>query len=195
MCTIDECTDLAEDCGIERANVVPVLRRLHNDVGTILYYENVNSLKDLVICDPNVLLHGISHLVAVSFAGSVANHDIAQKIRKTGKMPPHVFDKAKPLDPNCPLKIHHLIDLLTHYNLIKKIEPDYFMPCLLWPDETITSSISANVVSKLPHPPLLIMFEGGFIPVGIFSANYHQNGSFILTHCIVIMLTSMQGHI
>ena len=88
VCTIDECTDLAKECGIERFNVVPVLRRLHNNVGTILYYEEVNKLKDLVICDPNVLFQGISHLVAVSFAGSGANHDIAQKIRRTGKIPP-----------------------------------------------------------------------------------------------------------
>ena len=174
VCTIEECTDLAVKCGIKSEDVVSVLRYLHNNVGTILYYEEVDDLNKLVICDPNVLFQQISHLVAVSFAGRGKVRNIAEKIRKSGKVPLHVVNKAKSPDPNSPLKVSHLIKLLTHYKLMKEVEQDgdiaYFMPCLLRPEEMLESSISGDKVSRLDCPPLLIMFKGGYIPVGIFSA-------------------------
>ena len=173
VCTITECTALAEECGIKRENVVPVLRYLHNNVGTILYYEDVDSLNELVICDPNVLFHGLSHLVTVSFAGSGINYTIADRIRKTGVILQHVLDKAKSQDPSSPLNAQHLINLLKHYKLIKEVKQDgdisYFMPCLLRL-ENLTSSLSADVVKDLDTPPLVIMFQGGFIPLGVFSS-------------------------
>ena len=171
VCTIEECTDVAVECGIKRDDVVSVLRYLHNNVGTILYYEEVDDLNKLVICDPNVLFQGISHLVAVSFAGCGKFHNIAKKIRKSGKVPLHVLNKAKSPDPNSPLKVSQLIKLLTHYKLMKQVEQDtYFMPCLLQPEETLESSVSGDEVSRLDCPPLLIIFKGGYIPVGVFSA-------------------------
>ena len=173
VCTITDCEDLAEKCGIKRENVVPVLRFLHNNVGTILYYENVDSLNELVICDPNVLFHGLSHLVTVSFAGSGVNYTIADTIRKTGVIPQHVLDKAKSQDQSSPLNAQHLINLLKHYKLIKEVNQNddifYFMPCLLQLDN-LTSSLSAGVVKDLDTPPLVIMFQGGFIPLGVFSS-------------------------
>ena len=161
VCTITDCEDLAEECGIKRENVVSVLRFLHNNVGTILYYEEVDSLNELVICDPNILFHGLSHLVTVSFAGSGVNYTIADTIRKTGVIPQYVLDKAKSQDPSSPLNAQHLINLLKHYKLIKEIKQDgdisYFMPCLLQL-ENLTSSLSADVVKDLDTPPLVIMF-------------------------------------
>ena len=118
VCTLKECEDLAVSCGIDKKDVPAVLRYLHNNLGTILYYEDVNDLNELVICDPNVLFHGISHLVTVSFAGSGPYHTIAEKIRNTGEIPVHVLEGAKPLNPNCPLKVTHLIKLLQHYKLV-----------------------------------------------------------------------------
>ena len=165
VCTIKECTDLAMECGIEEENVLSVLRHLHNNLGTVLYYENVDSLREYVICDPNVLFRGISHLVAASF-GSGFLHTEANTIRKTGKIPQHSLRD----DPNSPFRVSHLINLLTHYKLMKKIEPDYFMPCLLQSDENLMSSISTDEILKLDPPPLLITFESGFVPVGIFAA-------------------------
>ena len=173
VCTITECIALAEECGIKRENVVPVLRYLHNNVGTILYYEDVDSLNELVICDPNILFHGLSHLVTVSFAGSGNYYTIADRIRKTGVIPQHVLDKAKSQDQSSPVNAQHLINLLKHYKLIKEVKQDgdisYFMPCLLQL-ENLTPSLSTDVVKDLDTPPLVITFQGGFIPLGVFSS-------------------------
>ena len=117
VCTLKVCENLAVSCGIDKKDVPNVLRYLHNKLGTILYYEDVNDLNKLVICDPNVLFHGISHLVTVSFAGSGPYRTIAEKIRSTGEIPLRVLKEAKPLNPDCPLKVKHLINLLLHYIL------------------------------------------------------------------------------
>ena len=180
VCTLEECEDLAVSCGINKVDVPEVLKYLHNKLGTILYYKDVIGLNKLVVCDPNVLFHALSHLVAVSFAGSGPYHSTAEEVRKTGKLSKDILDEAKSLSNKTSLlTVEHLINLLTHYKLIWKInEQTYFMPSLLLPDNELMSSFSADLLSGLSPPPLLITFEGGFIPVGVFSALAVQ----LLTH-------------
>ena len=55
---------------------------IHQCLGTILFYEEVQGLNELVMCDPNVLFKSIYYLVAVSFGGDEAQHTIATEIRK-----------------------------------------------------------------------------------------------------------------
>ena len=180
VCTLEECEDLAVSCGINRLDVPEVLKYLHNKLGTILYYEDVISLNKLVICDPNVLFHALSHLVTVSFAGSGPYHSTAEEVRKTGNISKGLLDEAKSLSNKASLlTVQHLINLLTRYKLIRKInEQTYFMPSLLLPDNELMSSFSADLLSGHSPPPLLITFKGGFIPVGVFSALVVQ----LLTH-------------
>ena len=176
VCTLAECTELAVDCGIQAADIITVLRYFHENLGTILYYEEVDSLKEFVICNPDVLFSGISRLVTVSFAGSGEKYTAAKKIRETGEIPPHVLPKDTPLTPDCPLTNQHLIDLLTHFKLITHLgdddDPSLFMPCLLNPDPNTLSLLTSEkkYIAKVSPPPLLVFFKGAFIPVGVFSA-------------------------
>ena len=173
VCTLAECTDLAVSCGIRSDDVITVLNYFHDKLGTILYYEEVESLKEYVICNPDVLFSGISRLVTVSFAGSGDKHTAADKIRKTGVIPPHILQTATPLTPKCPLNNQHLIDLLTHLKLITHLgddaKPSVFMPCLLKPDNTVLLSHTSQNVAAISPPPLLVLFKGAFIPIGVFS--------------------------
>ena len=84
VCTLADCEALAEGCGLDKDDVPQVLRYIHQHLSTILYYEDVQGLKEFVICDPNVLFQGIFHLVVASFAGDRAYHTSAAEIRKTG---------------------------------------------------------------------------------------------------------------
>ena len=176
VCTLAECTELAVDCGIQAEDITTVLGYFHENLGTILYYEEVDSLKEFVICNPDVLFSGISRLVTVSFAGSGEKHSAAKKIRETGEIPPHVLPIDTPLTPNCPLTNQHLIDLLTHFKLITHLgdddDPSLFMPCLLNPDASTLSLLTSEkeCIAKVSPPPLLVFFKGAFIPVGVFSA-------------------------
>ena len=69
MCRLAECRALAKGCGLDEKDVPKVLQYIHQNLGTILFYEEVQGLNELVICDPNVLFKSIYHLIAVSFAG------------------------------------------------------------------------------------------------------------------------------
>ena len=173
VCTLADCIDLAVSCGIRRDDVITVLNYFHDQLGTILYYEEVDSLKEYIICNPDVLFSGISRLVTISFAGSGDKHTAADKIRKTGEIPPHILQTATPLTPKCPLNNQHLIDLLTHFKLITHLgddaKPSVFMPCLLKPDNTVLSLHTSKNVANIFPPPLLVLFKGAFIPVGVFS--------------------------
>ena len=173
VCTLAECINLAVSCGIRRDDVITVLNYFHDKLGTILYYEEVESLKEYVICNPDVLFSGISRLVTISFAGSGDKHTAADEIRKTGEIPPHILQTATPLTPECPLNNQHLIDLLTHFKLITHLgddaKPSVFMPCLLKPDNTVLSSHTSENVANISPPPLLVLFKGAFIPIGVFS--------------------------
>ena len=174
VCTLAECTNLAVDCGIQAEDITAILRWFHENLGTVLYYEEVESLKEFVICNPDVLFSGISRLVTISFATSGDRHTAAEEIRKTGEILEHVLPKATPLTRNCPLNNQHLIDLLTHFKLITQFgddaKPSLFMPCLLLPDPNVLYSLTSENVANIFPPPLLLSFKGAFIPVGVFSA-------------------------
>ena len=73
-----------------------------------------------------------------------------------------------------PFSMSHVIDLLTHFNIIseiKKVDGShvYFMPCLLLPDPDVGKE-KKQTLRDMDPAPLLILFSTGYIPLGLFSA-------------------------
>ena len=169
VCTMEECMNLAEDCCIPAEHVLIVLEFLHYNLGTILYYPEIESLQNYVVVNPNVLFRGISRLVSVSFMGSGPHKEAACAIRKTGEIPVNIIKVDQPISENCPLTNQHVIDLLVHFKLMHVSSEYYFMPCLLLPDKSIAPSLISFDVLDISPPSLLILFEEGFVPVGLFS--------------------------
>ena len=169
VCTLAECRVLARGCGLDEDDVPQVLRYIHRHLGTILFYEEVQGLKELVICDPNVLFKSIYHLVAVSFAGDRAYHTSAANVRKTGELPGKLVKRICAQPSSSLLTNQHSLELLKHFNIMTE-RPDgaCFMPCLLQPDHSL--ELSCEVLQSLYAPPLLIRFDGNYIPIGVFSA-------------------------
>ena len=172
VCTLAECRSLAKGCGLDENDVPEVLRYIHRCLGTILFYDEVQGLNELVICDPNVLFRGIYQLVAVSFGGDEAQHTITTEIRKTGEIPERVLERTV-IQPSSSLIMNeHIIELLKHFKILTKLHYDdriaYFMPCLLQPNKSC--ELSCEALQTLCPPPLLVRFDGNYIPIGIFSA-------------------------
>jgi len=169
VCTLADCEALAKGCGLDKDDVPKVLRYIHQHLGTILYYEDVQGLQKIVICDPNVLFRGIFHLVVASFAGDRAYHTSAAKIRKTGEIPAKLLDRISAQPSNSPLTNEHILELLKHFKILTRLhsgdDAAYFMPCLLQPDPCLELSCKNFCV-----PPLLVRFDGSYIPIGVFSA-------------------------
>ena len=168
VCTLAECRALARGCGLDENDVPQVLRYIHQRLGTILFYEEVQGLNELVICDPNVLFNSIYHLVAVSFAGDRVHHTSAAEIRKTGEIPVRVLKRIGAQPTNSRLTNEHILDLLKHFNILAEFHNGaYFMPCLLQPDHSL--ELSHDALQSLCAPPLLVCFDGNYIPIGVFS--------------------------
>ena len=169
VCKLEECRALAKGCGLVEDDVPQVLRYIHRHLGTILFYEEVQGLNELVICDPNVLFKSIYHLVAVSFAGERAYHTSAEKVRKTGEIPISELQKHINAQPRSSLLTNdHVVKLLKHFKILTELRDGiFFMPCLLKPKY---SELSREPLQSLCVPPLLVRFDGNYIPVGVFSA-------------------------
>ena len=149
-----------------------MLRYIHRCLGTILFYEEVQGLNELVICDPNVLFECIYQLVAVSFGGGKAHHTITTEIKETGEIPVWVLEHICTQPSNSVLTNEHIFELLKHFKILTELPSDdgvvYFMPCLLQPDNSV--DLSKKALQSLCPPSLLVHFDGNYIPVGVFSA-------------------------
>ena len=171
VCKLAECQALAKGCGLDEKDVPQVLRYIHRRLGTVLFYEEVEGLNELVICDPNVLFNSIYQLVAVSFAGVRAHHTSAGEIRKTGEIPSEELQHISSQPSSSLLTTKHIVDLLKHFKILTEMVSDdsltYFMPCLLHHDSL---ELSCEALKSLGPPPLLICFDGNYIPIGVFSA-------------------------
>ena len=172
VCKLAECRALARGCGLDEDDVPQVLRYIHQHLGTILFYEDVQGLNDLVICDPNVLFESIYHLVAVSFGGDKGYNAITAHIRKTGEIHSRILKRISTQSSNSLLKNEYIIELLMHFKILTELPSDdgiiYFMPCLLHPNNSL--ELSCKELQTLYPPPLLVRFKGNYIPMGVFSA-------------------------
>ena len=154
-----ECMSLAQQCKLVDEEVFKALDYIHHYLGTILFY-NVENLNEIVICDPGVLLKAISNVVASSFnekekkdiiLGGEIKEDYLKK-RVIGEKRPHPVITAE-----------YVINLMKHLKIMVQLDKDtYFMPCLLPP---LNKKSHINV-KKLP---LLVSFQGNFIPFGVLS--------------------------
>ena len=172
VCKLVECRALARGCGLDEDDVPQVLRYIHQHLGTILFYEDVPGLNELVICDPNVLFKSIYQLVAISFGGDKGYHTIAAEIRKTGEIHARVLKRISTQSSSSLLKNEHIIELFMHFKILTELPSDdgviYFMPCLLRPNNSL--ELSCKALQTLYPPPLLVRFKGNYIPMGVFSA-------------------------
>ena len=170
--TLADCRALAKGCGLDEDDVPQVLRYIHRCLGTILFYQEVQGLNELVICDPNVLFESIYQLVAVSFGGDKAQHTFTAEVRKTGEIPVRLLERIGTQPSSSLITNEHIFELLKHFGILTKLssadEIVYFMPCLLHPNNSL--DLSKKALQALCPPPLLVRFDGNYIPVGIFSA-------------------------
>ena len=175
ICSMEECIALAQECRIPAEHISHVLEFFHFRLGTILHYKEIESLKDYIIVDPNILFEGISNLVTMSFMDSGEHKNVAAKVRETGEIPATIIQPGRHLSNSCPLTNQHLIDLLVHFKLMYiSSKLTCLMPCLLLPDPDVVKSLVSLDVLDISPPPLLVLFKEGFVPVSIFPGVINQ---------------------
>ena len=172
-CTLEQCIQVAESCGIPAHIVVDVLKFMHKNFGTILYYDEVESFVKLVICDPNIIFRLATKLVALSFGANPNRPQTSKEIRELGEIDPQLMEEEKKKESSS-FSMSHVVDLLIHFNIICKImkfdgSQVFFMPCLLLPDPLVGRE-EKQALRVIDPAPLLVLFSTGYIPLGLFSA-------------------------
>ena len=155
----------------------------HHNIGSILYYSDVPSMKDTVICDPQVIFDSVSKLIIDRFKyknRSLSSKEVDDFYEKGQFSLAQIKDDTEQ-QPSNPLTVDQLVDLLKDLNVLAEIALDqkvsgsdqphrkFIMPAVLkFASEKDLQQLSSG---QLISVPLMIKFKGGFVPFGIFCSS------------------------
>ena len=187
----------------------------HHNIGSLMHYPDIPSMKDIVICDPQVVFDTTSELIIDTFKKGNRSIDqtAVQDFHSKGVFSlAHIKDKTdSECNQNNELSHKQLVELLKHHNIIaeispgqgsskqpesiqqispqfttdkdsstqaesdpkvsaqtKKCQPIFIMPAVL---QDASEEELSSAVSEREAAPLMIHFESGFVPFGVFCAS------------------------
>ena len=182
-CSLEKCIEIAERCGISREDLTKeggILQYLHDRFGTILYYRGLK-IGQRVIVNPNIIMRPPVELFVTAFGTKTSEQATAERIRDTGEIPHRLMKKvcssSKDQSTANEIPTDEIVELLkSRYILYENTQSDsgenfYFLPCLLYPDHKIDkeSKDLCHLIS-LTYPPILLIPEAGYVPLGPFPA-------------------------
>ena len=149
----------------------------HHKVGSLMHYHDIPSMKDIVICDVQVIFDSISELIIDTF--KISNRTIPTTAvddfcNKGHFSLTHIKDRTEQQRRDG-LSLLQLVDLLKHHNVLAEIdqnsectsqEPKFIIPAVLKCD----SEEKLKPHQQLDARTLMISFKCGFVPFGIFCA-------------------------
>ena len=106
---------------VEESSVKPALRFFHRNVGNLIYYDTIDSMKDTVICDPQVIMDSVSNLIFDTFTGPKLVCDRSGFMKK-GQFTLDQVAKGTKEKRGEYLDVHQLIDLLKDRNILAEIK-------------------------------------------------------------------------
>lgn len=159
----DDCVKIGHQCNIfSTEELNDALRFLHYKVGLIRYFGTVEQLKDIVIVQPKILFGNVTRLVKDTFTfknlppfkfemfcyKGIFSKDMVRKINTGSKL----------------LTRDKLLVFLKHHHILAPVsEERYFLPCSLVHAKQPEESQRESEI-----PPLLIAYERGYVPRGVF---------------------------
>ncbi|XP_019860629.1 PREDICTED: uncharacterized protein LOC109588965 [Amphimedon queenslandica] len=169
------CFQLAQECGIKDTEEFKnVLWYLHHRVGIIMHYPNVAGLEDIIITDLQLVFDRITNLITTCFTfEQLKSAAVRKEFHKNGRFSESQLDKIALQEKGNPLNTKRLVALLKHLYIVagpmktkvdQKTVNYYFMPCALKPAGVEREERDGSVSPA----PLLICFECGYTPVGVF---------------------------
>ena len=96
---------------------------LHHCVGVLMHFHDVEEIKDLVICSPQVVFDSVTDLILDSFKFENIDMPACNRFREMGQFSYEDIEKIeKKKSDNLPLP--KLVKLLEHLNIIASIKPE-----------------------------------------------------------------------
>ena len=164
--SFSECSELARKWNIQDEELLSCLWFLHYKTGTIRYFRSVKELKDTVINKPNVLFAAVTEFIMSTFTLEHVDKTVCTDFKALGLFNSEevdfIFNRHK---ERLGITYTQLMALLSHLNILVPAYDEkfnFFLPCALaHAPESDANDKSDN--------QLLIIFENGLLPIGIFS--------------------------
>ena len=178
--SLEDCEKLAWILRISPSELQNALWFLHHRVGVILYYPQLEALKGTVICDIQVLYDSATNLVKNVFTFDEVGQSMSEKFRKKAQFSLKDVRKATSGHTDALIPLHKLVQLLEYLRVLTVIpptpssegsspqEPTYFMPCVLKSATVKELELNIHSHSDSDPAPLMIRYECGYVPVGMF---------------------------
>lgn len=185
MVSLAQCEVIARRLSMP-TSVKEALWFFHHKIGSIMYYPEIPSMQDTVICDPQIIFDSISVLIIDRFVFSnmeLKSVEVDEFLQNGLFTMAQIKDKTEQQRSVC-LSLQQLIDTLKHLNVLAEVKeenieathspstssPKFIMPAVL-------EQASKEELSAPSEPgvnlgcPLMILFKGGFVPFGVFCAS------------------------
>ena len=158
---------------------------LHHCVGTLMHFPDIEEIKDIVICDPQVIFDSVTDLILNSFKLKRVNKSACDKFKEAGQFSFKDIQRIARNLKSDSLPLPKLVKLLEYLNIIAPIKPVdsplilgqssayqeenvvYFMPAVLKHAKEEELHMEQSPTDPVP---LIIHFKCGFVPVGVFCA-------------------------
>ena len=173
--SLEECEMLAKKAGISPSELQEALWFLHHRVGVLLYYPEVEALKGTVICDIQIVFDSATNLIRNTFTFDKVGLSLSEKFREKAQFSLRDVVKATSGHTDALIPLENLVKLLEYLGILTAIpptpsadirEPTYFMPCVL--KSARSSELSVPSCSDSDPAPLILRYDCGYVPVGVF---------------------------
>ena len=184
--TLTDCEKIAKRVEM-KTPVQDAIWFFHHNVGNLMHYSNIDTISDRVICDPQVVFDCTSELIIDTFKTPDADK---YKFYNEGRFSLKLIKERTEHHRKDKLSPTQLVDLLKNHNIIAEIksdgecsetkEPTFIMPGVLKEASEEELKLVSSEMSTQEVAPLMIHFESGFVPFGVFCASIayliaHQN--------------------
>ena len=136
----------------------------HHHVGSLLYYPDIPSMKDTVLCTPQVIFDSISTVIIKNFQYS--NYHIARKdvemFKQTGIFSLSDISKTTEHHRNSHLSPHQLVDVLKHQSILAEVKHDAAAKV-----KRDAAEIPAKVKHDADEIPVKVKHDADEIPVKV----------------------------
>ena len=173
--SLKKCEEIADKLGIGPKELLDALWFLHHRVRVLLYYPEIEALKDTVICHMQVVFDSASNLIRNTFIFDKVHPSVCEKFREKGQFSLTDLQRAASGHTDSLIPLEKFVKLLEYLNILTAIpsseddsafEPTYFMPCVLKCAQA--SELTLLSSSDRDPAPLLLCYKCGYVPVGVF---------------------------
>ena len=176
--SLEECEKLARKVGISPPELQHALWFLHHHVGVLLYYPELEALRGTVICDMQVVFDCATNLIKNTFTFDKVGQMVKKKFSEKAQFSLTDVKKATSGHTDTLIPLERLVQLLEYLGILTVIPPTsssggsspqeliYFMPCVL--KSAKASELMIHSCGESDPAPLMLHYDCGYVPVGIF---------------------------